>query len=204
MLRYLISSREREEREEQRSREKVELYSFSFLFFPTKSNQQTNRPMMPPASLLLFFTLCGLAVSARPLILHHRLFVPSVSDDGTPPVLLPPWVPRATAEILTERIARYSPAATLDHDLVAYRSVAGSTQPSALYQVALELPGVPPNLWPFSSVKAVCCCVTPRSHVPVARASSDSSCSSSATSPTTPSTRYGSMPEETQNIRHTQ
>ncbi len=161
---------------------------------------------MPPASLLLFFTLHVLAVSARQLNLHHRLFVPSVSVNGIP-AILPPWVPRGTAEILSSRIAKYSPVSNLDQDLVAYRSVAAA-QPLALYQVALELPGVPPNLWPFSSVKTVCLTPHPTS-LPLyilwgTLTLSDSSCSSSATSQTRPSTRYGSMLEKTQNIRHTQ
>ena len=114
-------------------------------------------PPMPPASLLLFFTLCGLAVSVstREVNLHHRVFVPSVSDNGHP-AILPPWVPRGTAEILSSSLAKYSPVSNPnDEDLVVYRSVAGATA-LALYQVALEVPGVPPNLWPFSSVKTVC------------------------------------------------
>lgn len=117
-----------------------------------------HQPMMPPASLLLFFTsLCGLAVSAREVNLHHRLFIPTVTATAT---ILPPWVPRGTAEILSSRFAKYSPVSNLNEDVVAYR-LASDIQPMALYQVALELPGVPPNLWPFSSAKAVCI-----SHIP--------------------------------------
>lgn len=142
-MRYVISSGEIEDK----SRE----YLFSF-----------HQPMMPPASLLLFFTsLCGLAVSAREVNLHHRLFVPSVSQSGTPSIL-PPWVPRGTAEILSSHFAKYSPVSNLNEDLVAYRYGA-DTHPMALYQVALELPGVPPNLWPFSSVKTVCITHIPHS-----------------------------------------
>ena len=117
---------------------------------------------MPPASRILFFlTLYGLSVSVSAreglVNLHHRVFVPSdssVSENA----ILPPWVPRGTAEILSShRHAKYSPVSNLNKDDLTAVAVAGTaTQPLALYQVALEVPGVPPNLWPFSSVKAVC------------------------------------------------
>jgi len=55
--------------------------------------------------------------------------------------------------VLSSRFAKYAAVPNLNEDLALYRSQAAS-QPLALYQVALELPGVPPNLWPFSSVKA--------------------------------------------------
>ena len=112
-----------------------------------------------PASSLLFLTLCAAVVSAltHEVNLYHRVFVPSVSSRGHP-VILPAWVPRGTAEILSSRFATYSSVSNLNEDLAVYRSRAAS-QPLALYQVALELPGVQPNLWPFSSVKAVCSCI---------------------------------------------
>lgn len=119
--------------------------------------QPLPHPPTMPSSLLLFLALCGLLVSAsaHQVNLYHRVFVPSVSSRGHP-AILPPWVPRGTAEILSSRFAKYAPVSNLDEHLALYRSEAASNQPLALYQVALELPGVPPNLWPFSSVKAVC------------------------------------------------
>ena len=109
------------------------------------------------SSLLLFLAFCGIAASAHEVNLYHRVFVPAVSPQGHP-AILPPWVPRGTAEILSPRVAKYAPVSNLEKDLATYHSQA-RTQPLALYQVALELPGVPPNLWPFSSAKAVCSCI---------------------------------------------
>jgi hypothetical protein len=107
---------------------------------------------MTPASVLLFLTGLVVSVSAHQVNLHHRVFVPSVSENGHP-AILPPWVPRGTAEILSSRLAKYSPISNLNEEGLAATT---ATQPLALYQVALEVPGVPPNLWPFSSVKTVC------------------------------------------------
>ena len=177
------------------------LYLFSLVPLP---------PMPSSSQLQLFFLTLVVSVSAREVNLHHRVFVPSsaASPNGLPAVVLPPWVPRATAQILSSRLAKYSPVSNLNEELAAYtyRSEA-RTQPLALYQVALEVPGVAPHLWPFSSVKTVCIPYIPFLQLcGLGMRTSQSltpSWSSSATSPTRRPTRYGSTLETTQNIRHT-
>jgi hypothetical protein len=138
--------RERElERESESVSQSVVLYLFSLSVYHHPSAHHVAFPT-PPLPRLLRLGECGTSTSLPPPCLPPLRFV-----SGPPGRRLPPWAPRGTAEIRPPHLAIYSPAPSVHDGLSLHPS-----DPLALYQVALELPGVSPDLWPFSSVKAVC------------------------------------------------